>query len=77
MTPLVFGINFLASLAYFDLTGQKPEHPLQQLAENAPLITDAILIGLMSLAAAGFADAQTPQRPPVGGIGSPPDAMIF
>src|SRR5258708_6495670 len=37
----------------------------------------AILIGLMSLGAAGFAKAQTPQRPPVGGIGSPPDAMIF
>ncbi len=32
--------------------------------------------GLMALAA-GFADAQTPQRPPVGGIGSPQDAMIF
>jgi hypothetical protein len=37
----------------------------------------AIFSGLMSLAAAGFAQAQTPQRPPVGGIGSPPDAMIF
>ncbi len=33
--------------------------------------------GLMALVAAGFAQAQTPQRPPVGGIGSPPDAMIF
>jgi hypothetical protein len=31
--------------------------------------------GLMSVVAAGF--AQAPQRPPVGGIGSPPDAMIF
>jgi hypothetical protein len=30
---------------------------------------------LMALAAAGL--AQTPERPPVGGIGSPPDAMIF
>ena len=26
---------------------------------------------------AAAAQAQTPQRPPVGGIGSPPDAMIF
>ena len=33
--------------------------------------------GLMALAAAGFAQAQTLQRPAVGGIGSPPDAMIF
>jgi len=36
-----------------------------------------VLGGLMSLIAAGLAEAQTPQRPPVGGIGSPPDAMIF
>jgi hypothetical protein len=35
----------------------------------------AIVSGLMTLA--GFAQAQTPLRPPVGGIGSPPDAMIF
>jgi hypothetical protein len=33
--------------------------------------------GLTAIAAAGFAQAQMPQRPPVGGIGSPPDAMIF
>jgi hypothetical protein len=33
--------------------------------------------GLMTFVAAGFAQAQTPQRPPVGGFGSPPDAMIF
>jgi hypothetical protein len=33
--------------------------------------------GLISLVAAGFAQAQTPQRPPIGGFGSPPDAMIF
>jgi hypothetical protein len=32
---------------------------------------------LMSLAAAGLSQAQTPQRPPVGGFGSPTDAMIF
>lgn len=31
--------------------------------------------GLMTFVAAGF--AQTLQRPPVGGFGSPPDAMIF
>jgi hypothetical protein len=33
--------------------------------------------GLMALAAAGSARAQTAQPPAVGGIGSPPDAMIF
>ena len=44
---------------------------------DALSIRFAILIGLMSLGAAGFADAQNPQRPPVGGIGSPSDAMIF
>ena len=32
--------------------------------------------GLLTLVAAGFAQAQT-QRPPVGGFGSPADAMIF
>ncbi len=32
---------------------------------------------LMALLAAGAAQSQTPERPPVGGIGSPPDAMIF
>jgi hypothetical protein len=31
--------------------------------------------GLMALIAAGAAQSQTPERPPVGGIGSPPDAM--
>jgi hypothetical protein len=31
----------------------------------------------MTVVAAGIAQAQTPQRPAVGGIGSPPDAMIF
>jgi hypothetical protein len=36
------------------------------------------LISLVALfVAAGLAAAQTPQRPPVGGFGSPPDAMIF
>ena len=33
--------------------------------------------GLTSLIVAGFSHAQTPQRPPIGGFGSPPDAMIF
>jgi hypothetical protein len=37
----------------------------------------AIFGGLMSLVAACSAPAQTPQRPPIGGFGSPPDAMIF
>jgi hypothetical protein len=37
-------------------------------------------VGLMAVVFAGVAQAQVPQtspRPPVGGIGSPPDAMIF
>ena len=37
----------------------------------------AMLGGLIGLVAVGFAQAQAPQRPAVGGIGSPPDAMIF
>jgi hypothetical protein len=37
----------------------------------------ALFGGLMTLVAGGFTQAQTPRRPPVGGIGSPPDAMIF
>lgn len=36
-----------------------------------------VFSGLTALVAAGVAQAQTPQRPPVGGIGSPPNAMIF
>ena len=40
-------------------------------------IRTSIFGGVMSLVAAGFALAQAPERPPVGGIGSPPDAMIF
>ena len=37
-----------------------------------------IVFGALAIfAATGFAQAQTPERPPVGGIGSPPDAMIF
>ena len=38
----------------------------------------AVIFGaLMTLVATGFAAAQTAQRPPVGGIGQSPDAMIF
>jgi hypothetical protein len=36
-----------------------------------------IFSGLMTFLATGFAAAQTAQRPPVGGIGELPDAMIF
>jgi hypothetical protein len=44
---------------------------------SASLVRHLVFGGLMALAAAGFSPAQTPQRPPVGGFGSPPDAMIF
>src|SRR5580704_3415487 len=44
---------------------------------RASSIRAAVFGGLISFIATGFAQAQTPQRPPVGGIGSPPDAMIF
>jgi len=40
-------------------------------------VRTAIFGGLVSLVAAVFAQAETPQRPAVGGIGSLPDAMIF
>jgi hypothetical protein len=43
-------------------------------ARSAPI---AAFIALIGVAAAGSVQAQTPQRPPVGGFGSPPDAMIF
>lgn len=36
-----------------------------------------IFSGLMTFLATGFAAGQTAQRPPVGGIGQLPDAMIF
>src|SRR3954451_14394880 len=32
---------------------------------------------LITLSVAGLAQTQTAQRPPIGGFGSPPDAMIF
>ena len=43
----------------------------------ASALLGAFLGTLMGFAAAGPAPAQTPQQPPVGGFGSPPDAMIF
>jgi membrane protease YdiL (CAAX protease family) len=50
VTPAVFGINYLASWGYFELTGTKPEsHPLQQLAEQSPSLMDAILIAVSAL----------------------------
>jgi len=43
---------------------------------GAMSIRTAMVSG-MAVIAAGIAQAQAPQRPAVGGIGSPPDAMIF
>ncbi len=43
----------------------------------ASALLGAFLGTLMGVAAAWPAFAQTPQRPPVGGFGSSPDAMIF
>jgi hypothetical protein len=40
-------------------------------------VRTVIFGGLVAFIASGFALAQTPERPPVGGIGSPRDAMIF
>jgi hypothetical protein len=36
-----------------------------------------LLGGLITIITAGFAAGESPARPPVGGVGSPPDAMIF
>jgi hypothetical protein len=44
---------------------------------GASSVRATIFGGLTGLVAAGLAQAQTPPRPPVGGIVSPPDAMIF
>jgi len=52
VTPVVFAFNFLVSLGYSYLTGEKLKHPLEQLAEASPLLIDAILIGLVALVAA-------------------------
>jgi hypothetical protein len=45
--------------------------------QAAASVAIAALGTLINLAAACSAQAQTPQRSPVGGFGSPPDAMIF
>jgi len=55
---------------------------LQELAKGtagmgAWSVGAMIFGGLFSLVAAGGAAAQTTERPPVGGFGSPPNAMIF
>jgi hypothetical protein len=44
---------------------------------GAGSIRAAALATLASIVASGFVQAQTLQRAPVGGFGSPPDAMIF
>jgi hypothetical protein len=44
---------------------------------NVCSVRAIIFSALMTLVATGFAAAQTAQRPPVGGIGQLPDAMIF
>lgn len=44
---------------------------------GAWLVRTVLFGALAALVVAAAAPAQTPQRPPVGGIGSPPDAMIF
>ena len=36
-----------------------------------------VIFGWLLAIVTGTAHAQAPQRPPIGGIGSPPDAMIF
>jgi len=53
VTPFVFGIKYLASLAYFVLMGSKPApHPLEQMALESPTLLDGILIGLTALVVA-------------------------
>jgi hypothetical protein len=44
---------------------------------RAWLIRSVVFGGLTAVIVAGAAQAQAQQRAPVGGIGSPPDAMIF
>jgi len=45
---------------------------------GASVIRTIIIVGgFIHFIAAGFASAQTAQRPPIGDFGSPPDAMIF
>jgi hypothetical protein len=64
--------------------------PGETVSMGALSVRAVIFGGLVTFVAAGLAQAQAPQRPPVtcgsaqtqqrlpvGGIGSPPDAMIF
>jgi hypothetical protein len=44
---------------------------------GATTVRIAVFGGLVSFLAAGLAQAQAPERPAIGGIGSPIDAMIF
>jgi len=44
---------------------------------GAVSLRSATFGAMIALVLGSAAQAQTPQRPPVGGIGSPPDAMIF
>jgi len=44
---------------------------------SAPSLRASLFAALLSLACATSASAQTPTRPPVGGVNSSPDAMIF
>jgi hypothetical protein len=54
------------------------KQPAGEIASMATTSARAAMFGgLISLAVTGLAHAQTPQRPPVGGFGSLPDAMIF
>ncbi len=53
ITPVVFGVNYLATVAYFGLTGSKPEpHPFALLAEESPTLLNGILIGVSTLTVA-------------------------
>jgi hypothetical protein len=44
---------------------------------SAPPLRTLVLAGLIAVAGVGAAHSQTTVRPPVGGVGSPPNAMIF
>jgi membrane protease YdiL (CAAX protease family) len=50
VTPVVFGISYLATVAHFGLTGSKPQpHPFALLAEESPTLFNGILIGVSTL----------------------------
>jgi membrane protease YdiL (CAAX protease family) len=50
ITPVVFGVNFLANLTYFLLTNSLPEsHPLTQLAQGGTSMMDGVLLGMIAL----------------------------